>query len=439
MSSMFEGCTSIQTIDARGFDTSNVEDMSRMFAGCTGLTVVELSSFKTSNVRRMDYMFRNCSKLSVISLSSFDTRNAESMTGFIATTSPLTVRVGNRFVLQSDGNSLWTSEKTHRTYTETEMRTSRKGISDTYQVITDLSGTWGTCTWSVTDDFEYMEVSAGTGGDAASAPWRFDAWRDILGEIHFEGTVELPQDCSELFSGIRADDVNFEMLDCAGVTSMRRFFEECTTVSADLSGWDVSSVTDMGGMFRNCDIGDLNVSGWNTSNVAYMDEIFMGAAIGETLDLSSWNNAAAAGEDMGLMATDTQILQFITGRGFTFRETSANVDEHYYSAAANRFFTGGEIIEGRSGVADTYTHRRCFDERLFGASIDEARTLKLPAALEQVESGAFTDTGALFIECTNPDTEFEEGSVSPGVAFVFTEDGTASEWAESHGYCTFYR
>ncbi|MBQ4224292.1 MAG: BspA family leucine-rich repeat surface protein, partial [Prevotella sp.] len=78
MADMFNGCSSLTTLDLGYFDTSNVTTMYRMFYGCTKLEYVDLyselfmspsgessyeSTFVTSKVGDMQQMFYNCSSL----------------------------------------------------------------------------------------------------------------------------------------------------------------------------------------------------------------------------------------------------------------------------------------------------------------------------------------------------------------------------------------
>jgi len=79
MSNMFEGCSSLQSLDLSNFNTENVEDMSNMFEGCSSLRSLDLSNFNTENVEYMSYMFRGCSSLRSLDLSNFDTRNVTDM------------------------------------------------------------------------------------------------------------------------------------------------------------------------------------------------------------------------------------------------------------------------------------------------------------------------------------------------------------------------
>ncbi len=64
MSSMFEGCTSITSIDLSLFNTANVADMSHMFADCSSLTsIYATDKFTVADDCKGDDMFKNSTKL----------------------------------------------------------------------------------------------------------------------------------------------------------------------------------------------------------------------------------------------------------------------------------------------------------------------------------------------------------------------------------------
>lgn len=79
MYSMFDGCSSLKSIDVSGFNTENVTQMWWMFNGCSSLTSLDLSHFNTANVKSMSAMFSGCSSLTSLDLSSFNTTNVTSM------------------------------------------------------------------------------------------------------------------------------------------------------------------------------------------------------------------------------------------------------------------------------------------------------------------------------------------------------------------------
>ena len=89
MSSMFEMCQSIESIDLSKFDTSNVTNMSHMFYYCRNMTDINLSSFDTSNVTSFQGMFFFCEYLETLNVSSFDTSSATDMSSMFSNCSAL--------------------------------------------------------------------------------------------------------------------------------------------------------------------------------------------------------------------------------------------------------------------------------------------------------------------------------------------------------------
>ena len=87
---MFLGCGSLTELDLSGFNTSNVTSMSGMFSGCNNLTSLDVSGFNTSKVTDMDSMFKNCSGLTSLDVSGFDTSNVIYMTSMFQNCSKLT-------------------------------------------------------------------------------------------------------------------------------------------------------------------------------------------------------------------------------------------------------------------------------------------------------------------------------------------------------------
>ena len=73
MSYMFSGCSSLESLDLSGLDTSSATDMSYMFRGCSSLESLDPSGFDTSSVVGMRGMFDGCSSLESLDLSGFDT------------------------------------------------------------------------------------------------------------------------------------------------------------------------------------------------------------------------------------------------------------------------------------------------------------------------------------------------------------------------------
>ena len=80
MDSMFYHCIALTNLDLSGWDTSQVTNMLSMFDGCEALISLDLSGWDTSRVPDMSYMFRDCNALtSLEGLSSWDTRQVTDM------------------------------------------------------------------------------------------------------------------------------------------------------------------------------------------------------------------------------------------------------------------------------------------------------------------------------------------------------------------------
>ena len=87
---MFDGCSSLTSLDVSGFNTSNVTNMQSMFEDCSSLTSLDVSHFNTSNVTNMFVMFRGCSSLTSLDVTNFDTSNVRDMHGMFDGLSTLT-------------------------------------------------------------------------------------------------------------------------------------------------------------------------------------------------------------------------------------------------------------------------------------------------------------------------------------------------------------
>ncbi|MBR4461932.1 MAG: BspA family leucine-rich repeat surface protein [Erysipelotrichaceae bacterium] len=86
----FYDCSSLESFDASGFDTSVTDGFSFLFDGCSSLTELDLRQFDTSNAEYINCMFINCSSLSSLDISSFRTDKVLQMNGMFMGCSSLT-------------------------------------------------------------------------------------------------------------------------------------------------------------------------------------------------------------------------------------------------------------------------------------------------------------------------------------------------------------
>ena len=79
LTSLFDSCTKLKSVDVSHFDTSNVTSMKAMFSACSNITKIDVSNFDTSNVTMMNWMLAKCPKVDYVDLSCFDTSKVTDM------------------------------------------------------------------------------------------------------------------------------------------------------------------------------------------------------------------------------------------------------------------------------------------------------------------------------------------------------------------------
>ena len=218
MAGMFQGCTSIVSLNLNSFNTSKVRSMSSgnsssMFYGCSNLTNLYINNFNTSNVNAMGALFKNCSKLTTIDLSSFNTSNVTDMSNMFDGCSSLT---------GLDLSSFNTSK------------------------VTNMMQMFYKCSSLTSLDLGNFNTSKVT-----DMCWMFG-------------------DCSSL------TNLDLSGFSTSNVTHMYNMFSNCESLtSLDLSSFNTSKVTDMSSMFYRCSsLTSLNLSSFNTSNVTTMTMMF---------------------------------------------------------------------------------------------------------------------------------------------------------------------
>ena len=92
MAWMFDGCSSLTSLDMSNFNTSSVTDMSAMFNSCKLLTSLDVSHFNTSNVTDMSGMFLGCNSLTSLDVSNFNTSSVTDMSAMFNSCKLLTSR-----------------------------------------------------------------------------------------------------------------------------------------------------------------------------------------------------------------------------------------------------------------------------------------------------------------------------------------------------------
>ena len=95
MKLLFANCSALESLDLSMFNTENVTSMPSMFNGATNLKTLNVSNFNTEKVNNMGHMFANCPNLTSLDLSSFNTKGVEYVDNIFKNCSNLTTIYAN--------------------------------------------------------------------------------------------------------------------------------------------------------------------------------------------------------------------------------------------------------------------------------------------------------------------------------------------------------
>ncbi len=265
---MFEGCTSLITIDMSDWNTEGLTHTDGMFENCTSLTTIYASDLWTvENVTSSTDMFYNCPNLEgAISYdeSKTDATYANCTTGYFSY--PFyTLRTGIRsYVVGSTGVTFGNS-------------------SDYPNIVNNYTGTH------------------------VGATSKDKIYRYIVGTHRYilaDRTIRFPTDCHDMFNVCDTIQIfTFNNIDTSQVTNMYQMFGYCRSLRTinGLTNFDTSNVITMGYMFRGCvstsgrsSIGSIDVSSFDTSKVTDMSCMFANNSCLETIYIGDkWTTANA--------------------------------------------------------------------------------------------------------------------------------------------------
>jgi surface protein len=103
---MFEGCSSLTSLDVSGLDTAQAKSVASMFAGCSGLTrIVGLDRLDTGRVLDFAHTFSHCGSLeSLDSIGDWDTSKESDMAGMFEGDRALSeIALGPKFSFSGEG------------------------------------------------------------------------------------------------------------------------------------------------------------------------------------------------------------------------------------------------------------------------------------------------------------------------------------------------
>ena len=298
MSSMFQRCSSLTSLDLSGFNTSKVTNMAAMFYDSKFVSI-DLNNFNTSNVTKMSSMFQRCSSLTSLDLSSFDTSNVTDMSGMFEGCSSLTS------LDLSDFNTSNVTNMYEMFFYCISLHTLKITSFNTSNV-TKMSSMFHSCSSLTSLDLSNFNTSNVT-------------------------------NMSSMFYGCKSlADLDLSNFNTSKVTDMRYMFEVCKSLTTlDLSSFNTSNVTNMSSMFDTCSsLTTLDLSSFNTSSVTNMASMFFDCKLLMSLDLSNFDTSKVT--NMSSMFSQCSKLQVhinimnanLTDYSFIFTNALINVNAY---------------------------------------------------------------------------------------------------------------
>ncbi len=302
MSSMFNGCRSLTSLDLSGFNTEKVSDMSGMFMGCQKLESINLSSFNTSAVTTMRGMFMSCSVLPTVNLTSFNTSNVTDMSNMFEYCNKL----GTLDLTSFDATKVTSADFMFLNCQTVDSIyvTDKFALSETCTGDNMFNGCTKLAHFDNTNVGKDKAVSFRYGGyltEVVNRPWTiYDADAKTLTFVcndksdyaDFSTTYLVTTDGTPgwLANKENITKVIFDKsFTDAKVTSCKNWFSGMTALT-DISGWEylnTKNVTDMAGMFQNCSsLTSLDLTYMNTATATDMSDMFSGCSLLATITVS---------------------------------------------------------------------------------------------------------------------------------------------------------
>ncbi|MDD6004025.1 MAG: BspA family leucine-rich repeat surface protein [Bacteroidales bacterium] len=446
MERMFEGCSSLTTLDVSNFNTANVTDMGSMFYRCGSLTTLDVSNINTANVTDMGLLFYYCSSLTTLDLSNFNTANVTDMWCMFNGCSRLnTIFVGDDWSTDAVTFSESMFSYCPNLYGGKGTAYENHAVDISYARVDGGADNPGYFTKSGDPVYDgpktYVNIKDGTatfyynsskpeGALSIQSQFSDPNWSDTrnsVTKVVFDDSFKdyKPTSCAYWFwnfnnlteiSGMK------ENLNTANVTDMSYMFSRCSRLTTlDLSNFNTANVKDMWCMFSHCSrLTTLDLSNFNTANVTNMCNMFSDCSSLTTLDLSNFNTANVT--DMSYMfygcshLTTLDLCNFNTANATDMRNMfygcsglkSIFVGDGWSTSAVTSsdvMFEGCAKLYGGKGTA-------------YNANITDATYAKIDGGVEN--PGYFTKSGdPVFIPL------FAYAIVKDGIAtFYYNEQKT---------------
>ncbi len=361
MSSMFEGCAALTSVDLSKFSTEKVTDMSSLFKGCSALTALDVSTFSTQKVTSMASMFENCAKVDKLDLRNFNTAALTNTASMFAGCSALEkINVTNNFTVNNVTSStdMFKGCTKLPSFDSTSANDIAKATDYTnkgyFNNLDGDSAPWAEYVESTkTLTFHYNRgkaTSTATGTYDIPSAGQEPGWLKLFDETNvskmyspvtkvvFDKDFEdvRPATCAKWFYNMAylSSIEGLEYLNTSEVTDMSSMFKKCMSLTGtlDLSTFSTAKVTTMHSMFEMMGrVTDINLSSFNTENVTAMNNMFDGCASLTSLDLTNFNTTKVTSN--AVMFRDCQSMTNVyVSDAFKFNFTAdTETDNMFYN------------------------------------------------------------------------------------------------------------
>ena len=280
MSSLFDHCQKLTSLDVTHFNTAKVTNMYKMFRSC-GLTSLDLSNFNTAKVTNMELMFSGCSNLKTIYASDkFITAavtESENMFSYCGSLS---------------GDIDWSDKAVDKTYAKIDGGYFRDKAYANRPWVKYADGTLTfRCGYKKTLGENEYELNSGK-----NQP-KWYTYNNNISRVVFEASFAnaRPTSCYAWFQDfIKLKQIEgIENLNTENVTDMSDMFRFCSSLtSLDVTHFNTGNVTSMADMFSSCPrLAELDVTHFNTANVKDMSDMFASCSGLISLDVTHFNTA----------------------------------------------------------------------------------------------------------------------------------------------------
>ena len=306
---LFGDCSNLTNLDLRGFNTSNVVNMSRMFYQCRSLSSLDLGNFDTSNVTKMSGMFAECNSLINLDLSSFNTSNVTSMHAMFYGCDSLTNLDLSSFNT-SNVTDMYSMFNGCRSLVNLDLSSFNK--SNVTDMMTSMQGMFYGCSGLINLDLSNFNTSR-----VCDMYEMFKGCNSLTNLDLSSFDTSNVYDMRGMFEGCSClTNLNLSSFDTSNVGGMSAMFSGCSSLKdLDLSSLETSDVGEMSAMFSGCSrLEILLLDNFDTSNVAYMDEMFRDCSSLKNLDLRSFDTSNVT--NMREMFYGCSNLQYLDLSGF---------------------------------------------------------------------------------------------------------------------------